>query len=471
MLHAIRLVASDSAIHAAPGERLDLWLTATAPAKGGGKPRSYRVDVVGLQGGWYGVAPRDVELGAGDERRIGLSIHPPLAAAPLSGRYPFRVRLVAEDGQVAASVAIELVVGARQALALRIEPEEAAGRAATFTVTLSNAMSWPATVVLHVQANAGGLRMRVAPSGPLMVPAGGQCRAAITVTPLSRAARAARPYTIEVRGALPGREGDVHEDLTGRVQFTPRRRLALPSLAFPRRHRDASGRTDQERPVTTGRRLPLWVAAVALLALLVVAVGVRQVGGALVVGQTPTAPTAPARSTRVSTPVAPTRAATVVRSSPRSAPVATRRTRVARPVGQSVPRPTATVPPSRTPTAAPSRTPTALPTVGHSPLLVARNQVSFGSHRVHATGASQTINLVNVGQSPLDVADMAVMGADTRDFSLGGTCGHARLAPYGGCSVRISFHATARGPRQASISIRGRAGQQLGVIAVSGRGF
>lgn len=489
MSRAISLVTSDSTAHVAPGERLELWLTAMAAAKGGGESRRYRVDVVGLQGRWYDVTPREVDLGAGDEKRIGLSIHPPAGAGLLSGRYPFRVRLMAEDGHVAASAPIALDVGTRQALDLGVEPAEAVGSAATFTITLSNAMGWPATVLLDARVDAEGLLLRISPDGPFIVPAGGQCQATIAVTPTPKAESvAARPYTIEVRGALPGHLGDASAELTRRVQFTPRRgrparpappvrvRRAprLPALALPRisvlRGRQEMG----ERPASARRGFPLGIAAAALLVLVGVAVGMRQVGGAFVADRKPAASPTSTRSTRTATRGVPV--------------VVARRTRVARPVGQAPPRPTATALPSRTATPLPSSTATplpshtatavpsasaaaALPGVAHSPLLVARNQVSFGAHRVYSTSKSETINLVNVGQSPLVVDDVAVTGGDRRDFSLSGTCRHARIVPYDGCALRISFRALARGARQASISIRDHAGQQLGVIAVSGRGI
>lgn len=470
MSRAISLAVPDSTARVAPGERLDLWLTARAAVKGGGEQHRYRVEVVGLQGRWYDVAPRDVELGAGDEKSIKLSIHPPADAASLSGRYPFRVRLVAGDGHVAASAAIALDVGTRRALDLHVEPAEAMGSAATFTITLSNAMSWPVTVLLDARADAGGLRLRISPHGPLVVPAGGQCQATVAVTLMSKPRRAvARPYTIEVRGALPGHEGDANTEFTSRVQFTPRpARLArfarhaprLPALALPRiavlpRRQNPAQRATRERPAAGRRLVPLWIAAVVLLALLAAAIGMRQVGGAFVADRKPATPPTPARSATTTV---------MARSATRGVPaVVARRTRVARPVGQALPRPTAT--------ALPSSTATVLPVMSHSPLLVARNHVSFGARRVQSTSQSETINLVNVGQSPLVVEDVAVTGADTRDFNLGGTCRHTRLAPYDGCAVRVSFRALARGARQASISIRDRAGQQLGVIAVSGRGL
>lgn len=216
----VLLAITPQVAHVMPGEEITLSLTirnASADAD------RYHLHVTGLSEEWYSLPGTDLALAPGTEDCDQLALHPPCDGETLSGRYPFRVHVVSDtDAERRASAVVELVIGTGEPFGLAVEPHEATGRAATFRVTLSNSMDFPASFTLGVYCEAAGLQVSANPTGLVIVPAGGTAVVNVHVAPLARGrAVTARAYDLDIRAALPGQEGSHSPRLVQCVRFTP----------------------------------------------------------------------------------------------------------------------------------------------------------------------------------------------------------------------------------------------------------
>ena len=84
---------------------------------------------------------------------------------------------------------------------------------------------------------------------------------------------------------------------------------------------------------------------------------------------------------------------------------------------------------------------------------------------------SQSIPIVNAGAAPLSISNIAIVGINPGDFSLGGTCAGASLMPNQNCSINVTFAPTAQGTRSAAVIITTNAPGSPFVLTVSGTGM
>lgn len=94
--------------------------------------------------------------------------------------------------------------------------------------------------------------------------------------------------------------------------------------------------------------------------------------------------------------------------------------------------------------------------------------LAFASQRVGTTSLAQTVTLWNSGTTAvLNIATVAISGANSSDFLLAHTCGSS-LAVGAGCAIRVTFTPTATGTRTASVTIADDAVNSPQTISLAG---
>jgi uncharacterized protein (TIGR03437 family) len=82
----------------------------------------------------------------------------------------------------------------------------------------------------------------------------------------------------------------------------------------------------------------------------------------------------------------------------------------------------------------------------------------------------QTVTITNGGVGPLRIGSIAVVGANSGDFGISGSCSNASLAPSATCTLTVAFGATAQGSRTAAILVMANAPGSPMLIPLSGTG-
>jgi hypothetical protein len=118
-----------------------------------------------------------------------------------------------------------------------------------------------------------------------------------------------------------------------------------------------------------------------------------------------------------------------------------------------------------------SRPPGSQPVVGPVALLSATS-LSFGSLSVGQTSTAQTLTITSNGGQALSLNTLAIVGANSGDFTETDTC-HAPTALQPGklCSVLISFAPSAVGNRSATVTITDNASPSTESVPLSGIGL
>lgn len=89
-------------------------------------------------------------------------------------------------------------------------------------------------------------------------------------------------------------------------------------------------------------------------------------------------------------------------------------------------------------------------------LSVNSSALDFGTQAVGSSSAARTATLTNTGTAPLNFSAITLGGAQTADFSQGGTCAVGTpLAVGGTCTVSATFTPTAAGARTATLTATG----------------
>ena len=393
-------MALPDVVRVVPGERLVLALTVQNNRSMAGH---YHIDVSGLPAEWYDLATPHVVLGPGRRERVKLIVHPTAGTVPPTSGYPMTVRVMAEDGlsieatlivmSVRAATTARVLVSTRDGVGMEVQPAEAVGEEATFSVAFLNRSPAPVALESVVQAQQNGLRVHITPHTRLLVPPGMAAGPlTVHVVPKRRRLRGVpRRYELALRGRQLGRDALMHPDLVLPARFTYVPREAAPALRWRRG------------------------GALVLLLFLLAYVGEQ-------------------------------RLATVLRHAlARSSAPGTGVTRHQGPA-QRVPGRSIQPPVAR-------RNPTLLSPVA----LVNPTRLSWGAQSVKTASAPLLIHVVNVGPTPLTMTQVLIGGINPRDFNARGTCAPRTLGSYEGCTVAIRFTPLASGTRRATLVIRDNA--------------
>jgi hypothetical protein len=94
--------------------------------------------------------------------------------------------------------------------------------------------------------------------------------------------------------------------------------------------------------------------------------------------------------------------------------------------------------------------------------------ISYGDHLLQ-TGTTESVTLTNTSPLTLKIASMALVGANTSDFSQTHTC-LSTLAPGASCTIDVTFKPSLIGSRAAAIEIRDNGVGSPHTIALRGTG-
>jgi hypothetical protein len=104
-----------------------------------------------------------------------------------------------------------------------------------------------------------------------------------------------------------------------------------------------------------------------------------------------------------------------------------------------------------------------------SPLSLSRSSLTFPAQSVGTPSATQTVTIGNTGDQPIAFSSIALVGQNSGDFALGGTCG-STLAAGSSCQLDVSFTPSAVGIRLANIAIAGNFAGSPQSVSLSGTG-
>jgi hypothetical protein len=97
------------------------------------------------------------------------------------------------------------------------------------------------------------------------------------------------------------------------------------------------------------------------------------------------------------------------------------------------------------------------------------SSLNFGNEPVSIISSSQVVTLTNSGSATLNIAGIALTGANAADFTEVNTCG-ASLAAGGSCTIAILFTPSAIGTRGTSLVITDNASNSPQSVSLSGAG-
>jgi hypothetical protein len=98
-----------------------------------------------------------------------------------------------------------------------------------------------------------------------------------------------------------------------------------------------------------------------------------------------------------------------------------------------------------------------------------KTSISFGNQPVGTSSAVQTVSLSNTGTAPLTIANIAIIGTNSGEFSQTNSCG-ASVAVGSNCSIMVTFTPAAAGNRAASVTITDNAAGSPQSVTLSGTG-
>jgi hypothetical protein len=96
--------------------------------------------------------------------------------------------------------------------------------------------------------------------------------------------------------------------------------------------------------------------------------------------------------------------------------------------------------------------------------------VTFNPQPVGTASAPQTVTFTNSGNATLNIASVAVAGANAADFTLSHTCG-SPVAPGATCTASVTFTPSSTGSRTASVNITDNAAGSPHTVALNGTGI
>ncbi|TRZ92789.1 MAG: choice-of-anchor D domain-containing protein [Rhodocyclaceae bacterium] len=99
------------------------------------------------------------------------------------------------------------------------------------------------------------------------------------------------------------------------------------------------------------------------------------------------------------------------------------------------------------------------------------SSISFGSHAVASTSATQTLTLTNTGDFTLDLSAVTLGGNNPGDFAKSGTCASGgTVLPAATCTISVTFTPSAPGARSATLTVTSSASSSPNVLALAGTG-
>jgi hypothetical protein len=95
--------------------------------------------------------------------------------------------------------------------------------------------------------------------------------------------------------------------------------------------------------------------------------------------------------------------------------------------------------------------------------------IDFGNQPLGQASSSQTIVLTNTARTSITIRKILITGTDTDDFAENNDCGSS-LGAGNSCTINIIFTPTAKGFRNATLSVTDNAGGSPQLVALAGNG-
>ena len=95
--------------------------------------------------------------------------------------------------------------------------------------------------------------------------------------------------------------------------------------------------------------------------------------------------------------------------------------------------------------------------------------VNFGSQPVGTTSLPKRITFTNKGSVPVNISSISITGTNVTDFVETNTCGSS-VAGGGSCFIKVTFTPSAKGKRNANVSINDDGGGSPQTVPLSGTG-
>ena len=96
--------------------------------------------------------------------------------------------------------------------------------------------------------------------------------------------------------------------------------------------------------------------------------------------------------------------------------------------------------------------------------------LAFGARQLNVTTSAQVVTVTNTGTVALHISGITITGGNSADFAQTNTCNAGSYAPAASCTVSVTFHPTAAGPRNAFLRITDDAPGSPQVVALAGSG-
>jgi len=132
-----------------------------------------------LDSQWYSLPVSSVALFPNDQDDLKLNLHPPKTAEVKPGSYPFRMKVVSQEGE---ETTVDLAIEIRgiPSVELTISPQRIAGWKGTYNIQVDNPGDVETSVQLSAKDAKGKLRYRLQPQ-TLTVPGNGRAAANLEV--------------------------------------------------------------------------------------------------------------------------------------------------------------------------------------------------------------------------------------------------------------------------------------------------
>ncbi len=95
-------------------------------------------------------------------------------------------------------------------------------------------------------------------------------------------------------------------------------------------------------------------------------------------------------------------------------------------------------------------------------------KLAFGTVTVHSI-KTLPVQLTNSGQTPLDISNISVAGADGGDFSQTNNC-PAILAASASCTISVTFDPSVKGARTGTLIVTDNVASGESTVALTGTG-
>lgn len=198
----IRVLLSQKAIQINPGEKAEVTLTVQNFSE---IVDRYKITVDGIEPTWVSISREELSLFPKDQDQVKISFSLPAGADAKSGHYDVRVQVLSQEKPTERTTApLDLTVTAHPNLTISLQPQKQSGSSgAQYTVKLHNPGNADLTISLEAEDAEGGCAYTITPA-KVLLPAGGEAKAILNLTPKVKPGREQKRYHFTVTAKTQG---------------------------------------------------------------------------------------------------------------------------------------------------------------------------------------------------------------------------------------------------------------------------